>query len=189
MRPRLRIGPWIACTALWLVAVGSAHAQLATPVAPKEGFKNAAAFGVSYGVQQDRDAYFWGFSGDYSRALGGRWFVAGALTWDRETEHVDDAPDPPAVDSFTAVGTVSYGVNDWFSITTGLGKGFADNDNPDRAMRFANGDLGTGIAFAFATPGLRHVARDTIGFSVSYEYNFAQSEASISVDVTFGWSF
>ena len=56
-------------------------------------------------------------------------------------------------------------------------------------MRFTSGDLGTGIAVGFATPGLSQFVRDSIGFSIAYEYNITQKETSVSFDVSYGWSF
>ncbi len=149
---------------------------------------NAVAGGLSYGVQNDRSAGFWGFSLDFSRTLGTRWFAAASLSWDSETETFDDRPSRNTK-SLTLVGSISYGVTTWMSVTTGLGKGFADTDNPAGTMRFANGDLATGIAVGFATPGLPQFARDSIGFSVAYEYSITGKETSLSFDVTFGWSF
>jgi len=72
---------------------------------------------------------------------------------------------------------------------TGLGKGFADTDRPAETMRFANGDLGTGVSLGFSAPGLPLFARDSVGFSIVYEYNLSQREPSLSIDITFGWSF
>ena len=89
----------------------------------------------------------------------------------------------------TLVGTMSFAPTRWLSIASGLGEGFANTDNREKTMQFANGDLGTAIAFGFATPGLPQFERDTIGFSVSYEYNITQKETSLSLDVSFGCSF
>ncbi len=149
---------------------------------------NAVSGGVSYGIQNARAADFWGFSFDYSRTLGDQWFTAVALTWDSETETFLDRPNQNTK-TLTLVGTISYSMTSWLSITSGLGKGFADTDNPENTMRFTNGDLGTGIALGFATPGLPQFVRDSIGFSVAYEYNITQKETSVSFDVSYGWSF
>jgi hypothetical protein len=73
-------------------------------------------------------------------------------------------------------------------LTTGLGKGFADTDNPAGTIQLTNGDLGTGICFGIATPGLPQFERDSLGFSISYEYNIMQKETSLSFDVSFGLS-
>ncbi len=171
-----------------LVASADAWAQISAPARPAGEYKNAFSFGLSYGAQNDRDAWFWGWSADYNRQLPGRWIAAAAIAWDEETERFDDRPNQ-IVRTFTAIGSVSYELSRRFSLTTGLGKGFADSDNPSGSMRFTDGDLGTGIVLGFATPGLPRYVRDSIGISVAYEYNIDQKETSLSLDVTFGWSF
>ncbi len=165
-----------------------ADAQIGSPPRPVAPFKNSAAFGLSYGVNNTRDATFWGWSADYNRQLGGRWFGATSIMWDRETEKVAAAPDPE-VDTFAAAVTISYSLTKRLAITTGLGKGFADTDNPSGSMRLTNGDLATGIVLGWSTPGLRHFERDSIAFSVAYESNIPKNETTLSFDVAFGWSF
>lgn len=108
--------------------------------------------------------------------------------WDRETEQVSGGPDTE-IDTYNASLTISYGITDKVSLTTGLGKGFADTDNPAQSMKFTNGDLSTGIVIGYSTPGLRHLARDSIAYSLAYEYNFDKNETMVSFDVAFGWSF
>ncbi len=157
-----RRAPWtfvLGLSVSFLVAVSDASAQIAAPARPALDYKNAVSGGVSYGIQNARDADFWGFSFDYSRTLNERWITALALTWDSETETFADRPDRNTK-TFTLVGTMSFAPTDWLSITSGLGKGFADTDNPARTMRFSNGDLGTGFALGFALPGLPLFVRD-----------------------------
>lgn len=165
-----------------------ADAQIGSPPRPVANFKNSAGFGLSYGVNNARDATFCGWTAEYSRQLGGRWFTAGSIMWDRETEKVDSAPDV-VVDTFTAAVTISYGLTPRLAITTGLGKGVADTDNVSGSMEFTNGDLSTGIVLGWSTPGLRHFERDSIGFALAYEYNITKKETTLSFDVSFGWSF
>ncbi len=176
------------------VAVGAlisspyAHAQFAAPPRPQGDFQNAAAFGLSYGVMNQRDADFWGWSVEYSRQLRGPWIGAVSVMWDRETEEISGAPDSE-VDTYTAAATITYALSEKISLTTGLGKGFADTDNPSQSMKFTSGDLSTGIVIGYSTPGLRHLARDSVAFSLAYEYNFDKEETMVSFDVAFGWSF
>lgn len=171
-----------------LVTVATSQAQVSAPARPVAGYRNSVSGGLSYGFINGRDADFWGWSVGYSRSLVGHWFAEANITWDRETEKFNDAPENK-VSTFTAVGTITYALTDWLSLTTGLGKGFADTDNPDKKMKFTNGNLGTGISVGFATPGLPQFVQDSIGFSIAYEYNITQRETSVSFDVTFGWSF
>ena len=49
------------------------HAQFATPPRPQEDYLNAAGFGLSYGVANQRDANFWGWSIEFSRRFGHGW--------------------------------------------------------------------------------------------------------------------
>ena len=171
-----------------LAGTSDSVAQISAPARPAANYRNSVAAGLSYGFQNERDADFWGWSLGYNRSLGGAWFGEAAVTWDLETEKRVAEPDRE-VRSFTALGTITYAINSWLSLTSGLGKGFASTDNTQREMRFESGDVSTGLAVGFATPGLPWIDRDSIGFSASYEYNFTQKETSLSFDVTFGWSF
>jgi hypothetical protein len=129
-----------------------------------------------------------GVSADYTRSLSDRWFVAASLAWDSETE-VRDGTSERNIKSLTPARIVACALTPWMSISSGLGKGSAGTDNPAKAMRFANGDLGTGVGLGFATRGLPLFARDSVGFSVVYEYNLSARESSLSVDGSFAWSF
>ena len=164
------------------------HAQFATPPRPQEDYLNAAGFGLSYGAVNERDADFWGWSVEFSRKLRGPWIGAVAVMWDRESEEVPGARDKE-VESFTASATISYSITDRISLTTGLGKGFADTNNPSQSMKFTNGDWVTGIVVGYATSGFQRWDRDSISYSVAYEYNLKNNETSVSFDVSFGWSF
>ncbi len=163
----------------------TAVAQIATPPRATEAYVNGVGAGLSIGEQVNRDATFWGWSVEYSRYLSDRWTFGTALTWDEETEEFPDKPDAVTA-TFTAVASISYSVTDRFSLTTGLGKGFANDDNPEGKMKFSNGDLGTGIVAGYAFPISN---RRSISASLAYEFNLTQNERSISVDVSYGWSF
>jgi hypothetical protein len=192
MRPAVFHFPRLLTTAHWVLALllfpALGHAQFATPPRPQEDYLNAAGFGLSYGVANQRDASFWGWSVEFSRKLSGPWIGAVAVMWDREREKKPGAPDAE-VDSFTASATITYSITDRVSLTTGLGKGFADTNNRSQSMKFTNGDLTTGIVIGYSTPGFQQSGRDSIGYSIAYEYNLNQNETSVSFDVAFGWSF
>ncbi len=144
--------------------------------------------GVSAGGVVERDAIFWGFTLDYARRTSNRLVVSGSVAWDRETESFTNKPDN-TVRSYTAVGTLSYLLTERMSLTTGLGKGFADDDNSGKAMQFTNGDLSTGIVFGYAMDGFPFFARDSVSISAAYEYNIDKNETMISIDLAFGWGF
>ena len=177
----------LAVAAVCLASAAPAWAQINATPPPLPTYDNIVGFGVSYGWQLERDAEFGGWSADYGRRIFSRWILTGALTWDRETERRPDRPDE-RTDTLNAVGTISYGLTEWMSLTTGAGKGFADTSGGG-GMRFKDGDWATGIAAGFSMPGLSIFARDSIGLSVAYEYNLSQREPSVSVDVTYGLSF
>ncbi len=170
-------------TAVMLLACSSmARAQIIAPaIDPEDPEKNIMAAGVSVGTPYLRDAVFWGLSADYTRVIASRWSASFALTYDQEHDRPANRPSK-TVNTFTAVGTVNYVLSRLLTLTTGLGKGFLDDDNRDREMRFTSGDLGTGLALGINLP-------DLLGLSVAWEWNITQKEPTVSVDLTFGWSF
>jgi len=89
-----------------LVAVTNAEAQISSPPRTSAQNINAVGVGVSYGEQNDRDAYFWGWSDP--------WIVAASISWDEETERVANGPDK-VVKTYTAIGTISYSLSDDFA--------------------------------------------------------------------------
>ena len=173
---------------LLFVHIPPATAQVSAPPIPKDVNSNSVGVGISAGTVVERDANFWGFTLDYARRTSDRLVISGSVTWDRETETFTSKPDN-TVNTYTAVGTISYLLNERMSLTTGLGKGFADDDNPDQSMQFTNGDLSTGIVFGYATEGFPFFARDSVSLSAAYEYNIDKNETMISFDLAFGWGF
>ncbi|HHA18323.1 MAG TPA: hypothetical protein ENK70_01285, partial [Methylophaga sp.] len=153
-----------------LVHVSPAVAQVSAPPIPQEVNSNSVGVGVSAGTVVERDANFWGFTLDFARRITNRLVAAGSVSWDSETEKFADKPDS-TIKTYTAVGTISYMFTERMSLTTGLGKGFADDDNPGQSMQFSNGDLSTGIVFGYATEGFPFFARDSVSLSAAYEYN------------------
>jgi len=173
---------------LLLVHISSTTAQVSAPPIPQEINSNSVGVGVSAGTVVERDANFWGFTLDFARRISNRLVASGSVAWDSETESFSNKPDN-TVRTYTAVGTLSYLLTERMSLTTGLGKGFADDDNPEHAMQFTNGDLSTGIVFGYATEGFPFFARDSVSLSAAYEYNIDKNETMISFDLAFGWGF
>ena len=108
-----------------------AQAQLSAPPQPLPEYDGTLGVGLSAGWQLDRDADFWGWSAECGHRVLDRWVLNGSITWDRETEEKQDGSHT-RVDTFTAVATVSYSVTRWMALTTGFGKGFADNSEGDK---------------------------------------------------------
>ena len=173
---------------LALASCSLVHAQLSAPIIPDEPRGNSVGVGLSAGAVRERDADFWGWTLEYGRRVSFRWVVGASIAWDRETETVSAKPDK-TVQTYTLVGTLSYLISKRFSLTTGLGKGVASDDNPEGTTRFTSGDISTGVVAGFATDGFPFFVRDSMSFSVAYEYNLDQRETMLSFDVTFGWGF
>ncbi len=144
---------------------------------------NAINLSASYGEILDREAWFYGFSAEYARRLKKAPVgFAGSLMWDSEKDEMKDK----IVGTFTAAIAGSYLLGKRFSIGTGIGKGFADTDNPDRKYEFTNGDWITALFGGYQIP-LSNKA--SIGISLSYEYNISAKENSLSLDMAFGMPF
>ena len=138
----------------------------------------------SVGWQLDRNAWFWGFAVDYGRALDERWSLGLSLAYDQETER-RTGPDK-VVNTLSLIGTVSYAVTEHVSLTTGLGKGFADDDNSGQSFKFADGPWSTGVAVGLTLP-----LKDNLFLFASgaYEYNLSEGETSISFDFGLSLAF
>ena len=90
------------------------------------------------------------------------------------------------VDSLGLLGTVSYAVTEHVSLTTGIAKGFANDDNSSQSFGFANGDWATGVAIGISLP----VGDNLFLFaSGAYELNLSEREPSISFDVGLSLAF
>jgi len=165
-----------------------AYSQIGAPIPPKPSYKNAMSAGISYGFQNKRDAEFVGWTLDYSRKIWGNWVVAGALAWDTETERIENQQDS-VKDTYTLVGTIGYSLLPFLTITAGVGKGIADDDNADNKMQFNNGDNHAGIVLGTVIPVFPSASRYSLGFSVAYEYNLSQEESDYSFDLGIGRSF
>ena len=182
-----QLGISVVLAAISLIP-GLANAAVGGGSPPTGDYNNSISFGVSRGEVVSRDAGFWGWSIAYSRRLPRGWMYDASIMWDRETEKRPMTADK-VVDSYTVAATLGYGFNDWFAVTAGAGKGFASNDNTEKSMRFQAGDISVGLIGIVTTGGFKFWDRDAISVSFSYEYNVSQSEPSVSMDITFGWSY
>lgn len=174
--------------ALTALAFMECNAQIYGPAALKiDEYKHVVSFGGSYGVMLERPADFWGLTAGYAYQLSGPWALSPSLTYDKETDRSKD--NPGVTNTFTFIGTISYFLTEKFSLTTGLAKGFLDDDNPERKIKGVNGDWSTGLAFGYNLPDFPFWARDSYGLSAALEYNMTKAEFSFSVDLTIGLAF
>ena len=67
-------------------------------------------------------------------------------------------------------------------------KGFANDENSSRSMKFSGGDLSTGIAIGYGLPVFLPTSSYSLGISLAYEYNISGKETSVSADLSLGWS-
>lgn len=168
----------------WLLLVFpiGVSAQLNANISRDKEKNNFVSLAASYGQVFQREAWFYGFSGEYSWRLDkipvG---IAGSLMWDREKE----VPKNKITDTFTGAVTASYLISDRWSVGTGLGKGFMDTDNPDKNYKFSDGDWSTAIFFGYQIP---LNMKSSLGLSASYEYNMSAKETSFSLDLSYGFS-
>jgi len=171
-----------------LLIADNVLAAVSAPTMPIDNYNNSISGGLSVGVVSGRDADFWGWSAEYGRRIARKWSLGLGLAWDRETESFADKP-TKEIATYTASGTVSYALSNRLALTTGLGFGIADDDNPTGDMEFTNGDVSTALIVTYATGGLSFFEQDAISFSLAAEYNISQREPSVSIDVLFGWSY
>lgn len=156
------------------------YSQLNANISRLEDKKGFLSIAGSYGQVIERNAWFYGFSGEYSRRLNKVPIgLAGSLMWDSETDVKKDK----IVGTFTAALTGSYLISDRWSVGTGLGKGFIDTDNANKKYEFTDGDWSTAIFFGYQIP-LK--TRSSLAISASYEYNMSASETSFSMDIAYG---
>ena len=165
-----------------LIISNYASAQLSANISRNEEKKNFASLAGSYGQIFEREAWFYGFSGEYSRRLNKLPIgIAGSLMWDQEKDVKKDN----TVSTFTAALTGSFLFKERWSVGTGLGKGFADTDNADKNYQFTDGDWSTAIFLGYQIP---LTINNSIGISASYEYNMSGNETSFSLDLSYGFS-
>jgi hypothetical protein len=157
----------------------SAQGISAPGVVQDRELKHSVGFGPSVGWVLDNDKWFWGFAVDCGRRVSERWVLAASLAYDQEIEELKGGLPEKKVNTFTGAGTVAYMVTDQFSLTTGLGMGFLDDDNKEQTYEFTSGDLGTGIVCGYAWPW---GTDRSFTVSAAYEWNLTEGESTLSVD-------
>ena len=157
-------------------------AQLNANISRNETHKSFISLATSYGQVFQRDAWFYGFSGEFSRRLDKLPIgLAGSFMWDQEKDVKKDK----IVSTFTAAITGSYLISDRWSVGTGLGKGFMDTDNTQKNYKFTDGDWSTALFFGYQIP---INLKSSISLSAAYEYNMSANETSFSIDLSYGFS-
>lgn len=184
-RPRL---PVIAAALLgalfWQTA---AHAAFRMGL-PAEGYSNAGGAGLSYGLKLDEDAWFWGWSVDYSRIFSNGWLINVSVTWDEETEKRSMGLPDKVVGTYGFTAAIGRDVTDRLVIGAGLGHGLANNDNAlgrYKSVKLGD-DLAGGVIFSYV---LWRNGRHDISPSASVEYNFNDKKWALSFDLGYGFSF
>ncbi|MCA0933400.1 hypothetical protein LCM02_13135 [Lutimonas saemankumensis] len=156
--------------------------QFSSNISRNEEKRNLVSLSGSYGEFIERDAWFYGFNGEFSRRLQNIPIgFAGSLMWDQEKDVKKDK----IVSTFTAAITGSYLISDRWSVGTGLGKGFMDTNNPEKKYKWADGDWSTALFFGYQIP---LNLKSSLGISASYEYNMSANETSLSIDISYGLS-
>ena len=167
---------------LFLIMPLLASGQLTANISRSKEQKSFVSIAASYGQVFQRDAWFYGFSGEYSRRLNKLPIgLAGSFMWDQEK----DIKKNIVVSTFTAALTGSYLISERWSVGTGLGKGIIDTDNTQKNYKFTNGDWSTAIFFSYQIP---LTLKSSIGLATSYEYNMSANETSFSIDISYGFS-
>jgi hypothetical protein len=179
----------LAGTLAILACASGARAQISAPAINRDvDFHNSIGAGASVGSPYQRDAYFWGLTVDYNRVIHLPWSVSASIAFDQEHEQPEAGP-KAVVNSFTFVLTISWSAARWVTLTTGLGKGFLDDDNAANTLEFTSGDWGTGLAVGLSLPDLPFTPRDAFTLSAAWEWNITKSEPIVSTDLGFSWSF
>ena len=163
-------------------------AQITPSVFPESGlYNNTISFGPSYGVMLDRNAQFWGLSLGYAYKFKGPWAISPSVAYDQEFDF--SKSETQIVNTFTFIGTITYYLNPKWSLTTGIAKGFLDDDHVPKSLKWVNGDWATGITVGYSLPDFPFWSRDSFAISSSLEYNFNKNEFSFSLDLVIGVSW
>ena len=168
--------------------VTHAGAQISAPaISRSDSLRNYVGGGASIGTHYNQeDNYFWGLTADYGRRLGPLWSVSSSLAFDQEHDRPPTGP-KTVVNTFNLVVAINATVTRWLTLTTGVGKGFLDDDNPDQKLKFTDGDWATGLAAGILLP--KPPFSDAWNLSVAWEWNLTKKAPSVSSDLAVSWSF
>jgi len=174
----------VASILIWVVTPFMGYGQRSSIISRNADLFNNMNISLSYGeIIQKRNAWFYGFSAEYSRRLKNAPVGVGlSIMWDSETDKAKSNP----VKSFSGALAGSYLVTERFSLGAGLAKGLINDENPNRTYKFANGDLSTGLMLAYTFPMGN---QSLIGLTSSLEYNLSQREFSLSLDLSYAFSW
>ena len=162
----------------------SVMAQMGNTISREKDKPNTLSVSASYGENFTKNAWFYGFSGDYGRRLKNLPVGVGAsFMWDEETPRNSNNRSER---TFTLAVTGSYLLTDRFSTGGGLAKNIIKDDNPERKYEWVNGPwiaglFFNGIAFDFGNSYLSSM--------ITFEYNITDDEFSISIDISYGLLF
>ena len=184
---------WIFIAVLvWLGCPSSAQAQISAPhinwETQEDGhlFRHNFGTSISTGTPYERDAYFWGFAANYTYLIGFPWSCTFAIAYDQEIDRPSGKPKEIS-NTLTAIVTGDYSPTQWLTVSSGIGKGFADDSNG--SFNFHDGDWATGISMAMSVPESRFEVLESVSLSFSWEWNISQQEPSVSCDLGYSWSF
>lgn len=173
---------------LLLIMSTSVYGQIHAPaIASHKGHDATIGGGISSGLMLQRNAFFYGGTIDYSKYINDLFTATASMAYDQERDKTE--VNKSIVNTFTFIGSMSYALSKSVVVSTGLAKGFADDDNKAKNISFTNADLSTGISFGYAFPKINQSQNKTYSISTSLEYNITKSEFSVSVDLGIGFSF
>ena len=170
--------------ALLVPATGAARGMRAQR--PAEQYNNAIGGGISLGAKLADDAWFYGWTVDYTRVLSEKWSLSFSLAYDQETE-TKPAGDA-VVNTYSVTIAVARAMTDRLAIGGGFGHGLINDDNSDggwTSVDFGD-DLATGV---FASYTLWRRDRHAITPNATLEYNISDGRFALSFDLGYAYSF
>lgn len=171
------------------MVVLAAKAQVHTPnINVDLGGGQSIGAGVSYGFIWKRKAEFVGATLDYSKMINDKFVFFSSLAFDSEVERFEAKPSE-TVNTFSLVLAGSYLLLENVTLTTGFAKGFLNDSNPQNTLKFADADLGTGLAVGYFPPITFKNKRLGLSISSALEYNITGKEFSTSFDLGISYTF